>query len=398
MNNSPESSKKVSNKPKRANGRGSIYQLTKPNGRKVWKAAIKDINGKLRTKNFTKLSEAEDWVADQRRARDLGENTYATNPKMTVAEFLVGWANTQYGPDQESTQRSYLSVIKNHIAPAIGKIKAAELNTKTVEGLFRDMHANGFGAGTIRITCAALSAAYNDAVRLGDLVRNPVRNTKMPNVTSKTTKPLPRNDWEKVYLEALKNPRTHAPIEAAGMLGLRPGEALGLKWTDLNVAECTLLVERQVQRAKGRGLVIKPVKQKTARTLKIIQQTVQILLTHKRHQSLNKAKWNENSDLIFPNTVGRLGDEKSDRLAFKNLLKAAGLSDFQLYQLLKTAFTAMAGQTDLKTLMEFSGHTQISTVMLSYVHGTSESMTLAIARSDATRPSMVDANHQSYSV
>jgi len=262
VNNSPEAGKKVFNKPKRANGRGSIYQITKSNGRKVWKAAIKDINGKLRTKNFMKLSEAEDWVADQRRARDLGENTYATNPKMTVAEFLVGWANTQYGPDQESTQRSYLSVIKNHIEPAIGKIKAAELNTKTVEGLFRDMHANGFGAGTIRITRAALSAAYNDAVRLGDLVRNPVRNTKMPNVTAKTTKPLPRADWEKVYLEAMKNPRMHARIEVAGMLGLRPGEALGLKWSDLNIDECTLLIERQVQRANGQGLILKSVKKK----------------------------------------------------------------------------------------------------------------------------------------
>ncbi len=338
MNNSPETGKKVSNKPKRANGRGSIYQITKSNGRKVWKAAVKDISGKLRTKNFMKLSEAEDWVADQRRARDLGENTYATNPKMTVAEFLVGWANTQYGPDQESTQRSYLSVIKNHIAPAIGKIKTAELNTKTVEGLFRDMHANGFGAGTIRITRAALSAAYNDAVRLGDLVRNPVRNTKMPNVTAMTTKPLLRPDWEKVYLEAMKNPRMHARIEVAGMLGLRPGEALGLKWTDLNVDECTLLVERQVQRARGKGLVLKEVKQKTVRTLKISQETVQILLTHKRLQSLNKAKWTKDNKLIFPNTVGQLGDEKSDRLAFKNQLKAAGVPDYQLYQLRKTAF------------------------------------------------------------
>ena len=386
MNNSPESGKKVSYKPKRANGRGSIYQITKSNGRKVWKAAIKDINGKLRTKNFTKLSEAEDWVADQRRARDLGENTYATNPKMTVAEFLVGWANTQYGTDQESTQRSYLSVIKNHIAPAIGKIKAADLNTKTVENLFRDMHANGFGAGTIRITRAALSAAYNDAVRLGDLVRNPVRNTKMPNVTSKTTKPLPRNDWEKVYLEATKDPRMHARIEVAGMLGLRPGEALGLKWSDLNIEDGTLLVERQVQRAKGKGLVLKEVKQKTVRTLKISQTTVQILTTYKRQQSLNKAKWLETNNLMFPNKVGKLGDEKSDRLAFKNLLKNAGVSDFQLYQLRKTAFTAMAGQTDLKTLMEFSGHTQVSTVIGNYVFATSESMKSAVNGMDKLRP------------
>ena len=383
---STQSPTKKSVKPKRANGRGSIYQITKSNGRKVWKAAIKDINGKLRTKNFTKLSEAEDWVAEQRRARDLGENTYATNPKMTVTEFLVGWANTQYGPDQESTQRSYLSVIKNHIAPAIGKIKAAELNTKTVENLFRDMHANGFGAGTIRITRAALSAAYNDAVRLGDLVRNPVRNTKMPRITAKTTKPLPRADWEKVYLEAMKNPRMHARIEIAGILGLRPGEALGLKWSDLNVDACTLLVERQVQRAKGQGLVLKAVKQKTARTLKISQETVQILITHKRHQFLNRAKWSEDNDLIFPNTVGKLGDEKSDRLAFKNLLASAGVPDCQLYQLRKTAFTAMAGQTDLKTLMEFSGHTQVSTVIGNYVFATSESMKHAVNGMDQLRP------------
>ena len=383
---STQSPTKKSAKPKRANGRGSIYQITKSNGRKVWKAAIKDINGKLRTKNFTKLSEAEDWVADQRRARDLGENTYATNPKMTVAEFLVGWANTQYGPDQESTQRSYLSVIKNHIAPAIGKIKAAELNTKTVENLFRDMHANGFGAGTIRITRAALSAAYNDAVRLGDFVRNPVRNTKMPRITAKTTKPLPRADWEKVYLEAMKNPRMHARIEIAGMWGLRPGEALGLKWSDLNVDACTLLVERQVQRTKGQGLVLKAVKQKTARTLKISQETVQILITHKRHQFLNRAKWSEDNDLIFPNTVGKLGDEKSDRLAFKNLLASAGVPDCQLYQLRKTAFTAMAGQTDLKTLMEFSGHTQVSTVIGNYVFATSESMKHAVNGMDQLRP------------
>ena len=386
MNNSPESGKKKSNKPKRANGRGSIYQITKPNGRKVWKAAIKAINGKLRTKNFTKLSEAEDWVADQRRARDLGENTYATNPKMTVAEFMVGWANTQYGDDQESTRRSYLSVIKNHIIPAIGKIKVSELNTKTVESLFRDMHANGFGAGTIRITRAALSAAHNDAVRLGDLVRNPVRNTRMPKITPQAIKPLPRNDWEKVYLEGTKDPRMHARIEVAGMLGLRPGEALGLKWTDLNVDECTLLVERQVQRAKGKGLVLKEVKQKTVRTLKISQTTVQILQTYKRHQALNRAKWVEVNNLIFPNTVGKLGDEKSDRLAFKNLLNAAGVTDYRLSQLRKTAFTAMAGQTDLKTLMEFSGHTQVSTVIGNYVFATSESMKSAVNGMDSLRP------------
>jgi integrase len=305
---------------------------------------------------------------------------------MTVAEFMTGWVNTQYGQDQENTKRGYESVIKNHIIPGIGQIKAASLSTKTVETLLRDMAANNSGAGTVRITRAALSAAYNDAVRLGDLVRNPVRNSKMPNLVSKSSKPLSKCDWEKLYLEATKDPYMHARIEIAGMYGLRPGEALGLKWSDLDIENGTLLIERQVQRSRGNGLILKSVKQKTARTLKLHSTTVQILLAHKRHQALKKAKWVEDNNLIFSNSIGKLVDEKSDRLAFKTLLKAAGLPDYQLYQLRKTAFTNMASQTDLKTLMEFSGHTQVSTVMQSYVHGTSESMALAIERMGNLRP------------
>ena len=173
-------------------------------------------------------------------------------------------------------------------------------------------------------------------------------------------------------------------------MGVRPGEALGLKWSDLNADKCTLLIDRQVQRAKGKGLILKAVKQKTARTLRISQETFRILLVHKRHQAVNRAKWIEDNDLIFPNTVGKLGDEKSDRLAFKNLLTSAGVPDCQLYQLRKTAFTAMAGQADLKTLMEFSGHSQVSTVIGNYVFATSESMTIAVNNLDKLRPTAGD--------
>ncbi len=55
-----------------------------------------------------------------------------------------------------------------------------------------------------------------------------------------------------------------------------------------------------------------------------------------------------------------------------------GTANYELYQLRKTAFTAMASQTDLKTLMEFSGHTQVATVMGSYVFATTESMKKAV--------------------
>ncbi len=386
MSISPQSAKKVSSKPKRANGRGSIYQITKSNGKKVWKAAIKDINGKLRTKNFTKFAEAEDWVAEQRRARELGENTYATNPKMTVAEFMTGWVNSQYGEDQSSTKRFYSNAIKNHIVPAIGNIKASNLTTKSIEALLRDMASRNLGNGTLNSVKAALSAAFNDAVRLGDLTRNPTKNVKMPNIQIKSTKPIPRADWEKIYLQATKDPYDHARIEIGGITGIRPGEALGLMWIDVNIDENTMHIERQAQRVRGRGIILKSVKQKQERTLLISKTTVQILLTHKRHQSLRKAAWKSDEGLVFPNSVGKPQDEKTDRLWFKKLCKSAGVPEYELYQLRKTAFTNMASQTDLKTLMEFSGHSQVSTVMGSYVFATSESMKAAVSGMDQLRP------------
>ena len=387
MSNTPKVTKRVSDRPKRANGRGSVYRITKSNGRKVWKAAIKDLNGKLRTKNFTKIADAEDWLSEQRRARELGENTYAANPKMTVQEFLLGWVDAKYGDDQLSTKRFYTNAIVNHIVPALGKVKAASLSSKSIEQLLRDMSAQNYGAGTIRAVRAALSAAYADAKRHGDFVRNPVENVKMPNVQSTPTTHIPRADWEKIYLASMSDPYMHARIEIAGTWGLRPGEALGLQWADLDVENKTLRIARQVQRVKGKGLVIKSVKQKKERSIHISETAVQILLTHKRYQSLQKAGWVTDEDLIFPNNLGKPLDEKADRNRFKKLLQKAGTQQYELYQLRKTAFTAMASQTDLKTLMEFSGHTQVSTVMGSYVFATSESMKKAVNDIDQLRPS-----------
>ena len=378
--------RKSSNKPKNANGRGSIYKVTKPNGKQVLKAAIHDINGKRRTKNFTRKADAEDWLADQRRTREQGENTYATHPKMTVGQYLLGWVETRKAHVKPNTYRGYVSVIKNQINPKIGKLNASTLSPKAVESFLGDLAANGVGAGTINLTHRILSAAYNDAVRLRDMPKNPVLLARKPRVKSVATKSIPLKHWQKIYQEATKCPQTHARIEIAIMVGLRPGEALGLKWSDVDWENSTLTIERQIQRVQGEGLKFQEVKQGGIRTIKLSAETLRILQNHKRHQTLQKASWEDDHDLIFTNTLGRMQDEKADRLLFKKLCRDAWVPEYQLYQCRKTAFTNMASQTDLKTLMEFSGHSQVSTVIGSYVFATSESMNSAVSGIDKLRP------------
>lgn len=375
-----------SKREKRANGEGSIYYITNKSGKRVLKAAIPDINGKRHPKTFKRRADAEDWLAEQRRARQHGENTFATNPKMTVAEFLYGWVNAQYGDDQASTKRFYTNAIKNHIAPALGNIKAANLTPKAIEGLLRDMVARKLKKGTVSSVKSTLSAAYNDAVRLGDMVRNPMKNVKIPHAQSSITKAIPRDDWEKIYKTAMPVPYSHARVEIGGIIGICPGEVRGLMWSDLDLTEKTLLIERQAQRVKGQGIILKAVKQKESRVIPLSDETIKILTTHKRHQALQKATWEDDLDLIFPNSVGKLLDEKADRAWFELLCVDAWVPKYQLYQLRKTAFTAMASQTDVRTLMDYSGHTNVGTVMKSYVSSNNESMKKAVNGMDELRP------------
>ena len=371
---------------KNSNGRGSIYPIKLKSGATRYRAAIHDVNRKRRTKNFKKKAEAEDWLAMQRQSRNHGLNTYATNPKMTVGVYLLEWVESHKSLVKHSTYKSYKSCIRNQINPGIGKQIASNLTTKAIENFYGDLVANQIGGGTLNLVHRTLSCAFGDAVRLGDLPRNPVLNAKKPNIKSVPTKPIPPEHWKKIYVEAMKNPHAHARIEIGLMIGIRPGEVLGLKWDDINYENKTLTIERQVQRGATGKLEFQSVKQGQIRTVPLTEPQINILLTHKRYQALSKAKWTIDENLVFPNSIGGKLDEKKDRAEFKKLLKAVGVPDYQLYQLRKTAFTNMAQQTDVRTLQAFSGHSQVSTLMGSYVFPTEESMLRAVSGMDKLRP------------
>ena len=99
----------------------------------------------------------------------------------------------------------------------------------------------------------------------------------------------------------MKNSYTHARIEIGLMIGLRPGEVLGLKWDDMDCENKTLTIERQVQRGATGKLEFQSVKQGQIRTVPLTEPQISILLTHKRYQALSKAKWAIDENLVFPN-------------------------------------------------------------------------------------------------
>lgn len=83
-------------------------------------------------------------------------------------------------------------------------------------------------------------------------------------------------------------------------------------------------------------------------------------------------------------------DAKADARMFKSLCARAGVPQYQLTRMRKTAFTNMAGATDPKTALDYSGHTQISTLMKHYVFSTPESIKKLLDELDEQKPKVFE--------
>ena len=147
---------------------------------------------------------------------------------------------------------------------------------------------------------------------------------------------------------------------------------------------------------KGEGLRFSDTKIPQKFPSYITPRVMKILLTYKRYQQLNKAKWKVDLGLIFPNAQGNMMDETRDKKWFKDLCSEAGIPPRSLYQLRKNCFTQLMSVSDIGTTMAFSGHTQSSTLINSYITPASQAVRDAVLRSKKANPALKAQKNPAY--
>jgi integrase len=371
-------------KRENANGQGTIYFDPKRNR---YVAQIFDITGKRRSKIKKTKKELQLWLDEQKRLKHFGQSNYSPNPKMTVAEYFDSWIEYPAVNRSSETFRGYRSAIKNHIIPNLGPYKVNNLNPALIEKLLGEMRESGYAIGSLHIVYAVLSVAFNDGIQKRILTINPMQFIKKPSGQQKSIKHIPKNHFEDIYREAMLDPYLRARVETGMMLGLRPGEVYGLKWKDFNWQENTLMVERQLQRNTGKGLVFKQVKQRQERMIQLTDNQVAIFRRHLQYQVMKYGNSGDGESVVFPNSKGKPIDRKADAQAWSELLMRACVPHYTLYQMRKTAFTNFASTgVSIPTLLKYTGHTNVSTVTKHYAFATSEEMRTALKKMDAIRP------------
>jgi len=358
---------------RRDKGTGGIYQ--RPDGKWVGTLNIgytENGNPKRKTVVRTRKSEV---VAELERLRaEYATGVQATN--QTVQQYLDTWLMNVVSELEPRTQRSYADTVRKHIVPHIGKVKLTDLSAQHVQMMITKLRKNPeLGQRSVQYAYSVLSRALNRAVKLRLVSQNVAQFVDTPKVEKKQKRAL-TPDEVKQLLAAAQGHRLEWLYHVAVTLGLRKGELVNLRWSDLALDSSppTLTVQRGKTPAAHRTIALSP-------------ELVAGLRQHWQNQVVLRAakdvEWIEHG-YVFPSEVGTKTSERNLDRHFKSALQAAGLADVPFHWLRHTALTRLAeANTPPAVLKTIAGHKRFATTAEIYVHVAADQQQECIAKMSA---------------
>ncbi len=291
---------------------------------------------------------------------------------ITVAQFLDMWLERIAKPKiRAQTYRGYEVHVRLHLKPAIGKIPLDRLEPMHIQDLIDRKVKDGLAPKTVRYMHGTLRTALNHAMRWNYLVRNPAAVVEGPRVRQQEIQPLTREEAQR-FLAAIRGDRLEALYTVALTMGLRQGEALGLRWRDVDLELGNFRINNQLQRVNHKYELVEPKTARSRRSLAIPAKIVDSLRQHKNRQLDERRRaglaWHD-TDLVFarPNGYPLSGSVVTHH--FQDLLKGMGLANRRFHDLRHSCATLLLAQgVSPRVVMDVLGHSQISLTMNTYAH------------------------------
>jgi integrase len=240
-----------------------------------------------------------------------------------------------------------------------------------VQSLMNRKLQEGLSAKSVRYLRSTLRTALNQAQRWGLVSRNSAALVEGPRVERYEILPLTPSEARQ-FLASVNGHRLEALYSVALTLGLRQGEALGLRWQDIDLELGYPRVNKQLQRVDGAFQLVEPKTQRSRRTIVMPPTITKALTRHKDRQAQERdqaiGKWNE-MDLVFTRPDGYPLDGTVVTHQFHKLLDHARLPQRRFHDLRHSCATLLLAQgVPARVVMEVLGHSQIGLTMNTYAH------------------------------
>lgn len=376
-------------KRRRGNNEGSIYKMS--DGR--WRAAVsvgKDVNGKPKRKVFTKATRHEVQSELAKALRDVQLGLPIVSEKQTVAKFLDHWLNEVVKPRvRPKTFRTYSDLVQNHITPCLGDLPLGKLSVQRVREFLnsklavQELPKKSFSARTVKHLLVTLRGALAVAVKDGLIPRNVAALVDPPRVQRSEAKVF-SPDQARAFLDAVKGSRLEAAFTTAVAVGLRQGEILGLKWSDVDLETGQLTVRASLQRVDKKLIQVEPKSVRSRRRIQLPAVCVESLTRHKLDQDLVRRKWAgsqwRETGYVFTTRIGTPMDARELLREYYAITRPKPIGKdalppklpfpaIRFHDLRHSAATLLLAQgVSPRYIAELLGHSQVSFTMQTYAH------------------------------
>jgi site-specific recombinase XerD/predicted RNA-binding Zn-ribbon protein involved in translation (DUF1610 family) len=310
------------------------------------------------------------------------QQAYSSPTKASVKQYLTKeWLPAVKATIRPSTYNSYVQHVDCHIAPHIGSVKLNKLSGSQVNALYAKLAESGKQDGktglspqTIHHVHACLHKACKDAVRWGQLSRNPLDAADPPRKKGDGSREM--QTWSKeqlrAFLEAAKDERLSPLWHLIAMTGMRRGEAIGLRWSDVDLENARLSVRRALIPINREVVVSEPKTAKGRRVIALDPGTIEVLKGQAARQADERQEWDEawvETGLVFTVENGEALDPESVSRYWRQAVKKAMLPTIRLHDLRHTHATlALQAGIHPKVVSERLGHATVSITLDTYSH------------------------------
>jgi len=378
--------------------RGSVYRRVRHTKdgktRTLWYAIVDkpSPDGTRRQdwgRGFRTRREADAELA--RKLAALGSGSFVDRSPLTVERYLTEWLNQTRFRVKATTHDGYEQVVRDYVVPHIGEHRLQDLRPLHLTALYSLLLERGgrgqrrgsraapsprpegpLGPKTVRNVHALVSKALGDAVDDGLLAANPAAKARPPsaprghhNMRSWTADEL------RSFLTFVAGDELSAAWRLAASTGMRRGEILGLRWSDVDTDKRIVVVRHTIVLVKGHPHEDTP-KNHEARTIDIDAATAAALRSHRTRQAQDRLAWGPDytdSGLVFrrEDGTGIHPDRFSQR--FDALVAKSSVRRIVLHDLRHTHATLLlkAG-VPVKVVSERLGHADPAFTMRVYQH------------------------------
>ena len=352
-------------------------------GKASWAVVLdlgRDASGSRRQKWHSVKGTRRD--AEREMSRILGElnmGSYVEPARMSVGEFLDRWLADYAKPKVTSkTFERYGEMIDGHIRPALGTYLLPKLAPLHIQSFYSRALATGRKDGKGGLSAQSvvhfhrvLHKALAQAVKWQLLARNPVDAVEPPRAERNEMRALDEDETAKL-LALLEGTRLHMPVFLAVTTGLRRGEILGLRWSNIDLETGTLTVVQSLEQTKA-GLKFKsPKTHRSRRSIALPQMTVEALRSHRAAQAEEKLALGpayEENGLVCPRPGGGPWAPDVFSTAFAAFVRRSDMKAFRFHDLRHShASHLLRLGVHPKVVSERLGHSSVSITLDTYSH------------------------------